>query len=353
MKKTIVSLGFTSLLCIGACSSAQNQSTEASEREVMPAPGVEIGSEDWTKSDAESTPLAEVGGVVITLKMVKAVQDASGEIDAREALERLIELEVLAQHGQEKGLHESVHVRQTRRQALVQRYLKGGFEPDVKPESLSLEKARELYYVPDIRKLYDHADAWRMAHVFFTCCDPKSESCEQPAVLACFSETAGSIQSVYTELKTLSADVEGDVAKVLEVMETYRSNNENRFYRHPFAFRARAFYYDPNKAHDEQKGYDIIAEPVARKVIDAELGVIQEPVQSPFGWHVIVKLAHDPEERRSVDDPSVIADIRQNMLPKLRQARFRGLLGKLAQDLGVEMYPAPLEYLNVRFNARL
>ena len=172
-------------------------------------------------------------------------------------------------------------------------------------------------------------------------------------MLACFSEAAGSIQSVYSELKTLSADIEGDVPKVLALMESYRSDNENRFFRHPFAFRTRAFYYDPQKPHEEQKGYDIITEPVARKVIDAELGYIQEPVQSPFGWHVIVKLAHDPEERRSADDPSVIADIRKNMLPKLREARFKGLLGKLAQDLGVEMYPAPLEFLNVRFNARL
>ena len=319
----------------------------ASERQV------EVGSDAWTSVSKAGKVVAEVGGVPITDEMVRDVQAASKGLSSRAALERLIDLEVLAQRGQREGLYASPRVRQSRRQSLVQRYLKAGFEPDVKPESLSLERTRELYYVPDIRKLYDHADAWRMAHVFFTCCDPKSEDCEDPEIRLCFGESSESIQSVYTELKTLTADIEGNVEKVAEVMESYRSDNENRFFRHPFAFRKRAFYYDPKKAHDEQKGYDIIAERVARTVVDADLGVIQPPIQSPFGWHVIVKLAHDPEQRRGVDDPTVIADIRRNMLPKLRQARFKGLLGKLAEERGVEMYPAPLEHLNVRFNARL
>ena len=319
----------------------------------MVVAGIEVGSEAWTTVRDGEQVIAEVGGVAITAEMVREVQAASTGLDAREALERLIDLEVLAQHGQREGFAGSPRVRQSWRQSLVQRYLKAGFEPDVKPESLSLEKARELYYVPDIRKLYDHADAWRMAHVFFTCCDPKSEDCERPEILQCFAESGESIQSVYRELKTLTADIEGDVDKVAELMERYRSDNENRFFRHPFAFRKRAFYYDPKKSHDEQKGYDIIAELVARTVMDGELGVLQPPIQSPFGWHVIVKLAHDPEQRKTADDPSVIADIRKNMLPKLRQARFKGLLGKLAQERGVEMYPAPLEHLNVRFNARL
>ena len=49
----------------------------------------------------------------------------------------------------------------------------------------------------------------------------------------------------------------------------------------------------------------------------------------------------------------VIADIRKNMLPKMRQVKFRALLGTLAKERGVELDPAPLEQLNVRFNARL
>ena len=235
-----------------------------------------------------------------------------------QALERLIDLEVLAQHGQREGLYRSARVRQGWRQSLVQRLLRAGFEPDVKPESLSLQKVQELYYVPDIRKLYDHADAWRMAHVFFTCCDPKAESCDQPEIQQCFVESAEVIQVVYSELKTMTADVEGDPEKITALMEAYRSDNETRYLRHPFAYRSRAFYYDPKKAHDDQKGYDIIAESVARTVIEGQVGVLQEPIRSPFGWHIIVKLAHVPEERRSVDDPTVIADIRQNMLPKMR-----------------------------------
>ena len=285
--------------------------------------------------------------------MVLDVQKASPGLSARSALERLVELEVLAQRAQELGLHTSPRAKRARQQSIAQRFLSGGFEPEVTPESLPVEKAKQLYYMPNVRKLYDHADAWRMGHVFFTCCDPKSESCDRPEIVQCFAESGESIQTVYSELKTMAAGTEGAPEALVEVMEAYRIDNEARFLRHPFAFRTRAFYYDPNKPHEDQKGYDIIAESVARTVIEGELAVLQEPVQSPFGWHVIVQLGHDAEDRRPADDPTVIADIRKNMLPMLRQARFRGLLGRLSQDMGVEIDPVPLEHLNVRFNARL
>ena len=352
MRGVVTALWLGTLVIMSGCS--EPTKVDSSVQPVVSASdGVIIGSAEWVQPVEDAIIVARVGEVSITQAMVARVQQASPELDMRAALERLVDLEVLAQHGQREGLFTSPRVRQRWRQSLVQRFLRAGFEPDVKPESLSLEKVQELYYVPDIRKLYDHADAWRMAHVFFTCCDPKAESCDAPEILQCFGESAETIQSVYSELKTLTADLEGEVDKVAEVMEAYRSDNENRFLRHPFAYRARPFYYDPKKSHDEQKGYDIIAEGVARTVIEAPLGIVQEPIQSPFGWHVIVKLDHVPEQRRTADDPTVIADIRQNMLPKMREARFKGLLGKLAQDEGVEMYPAPLEHLNVRFNARL
>lgn len=314
---------------------------------------LEAGSPAWTKVSDEATVVAHVGGAPITRQMVLDVQQASPGLDARGALERLVDLEVLAQRAVQLGLDVHERVRQTRQESLVQRFLAAGFEPEVTPESLPLAQVKELYYVPNVRKLYDHADAWRMAHVFFTCCDPKSESCDQPEIVQCFAESGGDIQLVFSELKTLAADAEGDVDALVEIMETYRSHNETRFLRHAFAFRTRAFYYDPKKSHDEQKGYDIIAEVVARTVMEGELAVLQAPIQSPFGWHVIAQLDHVEEDRRTADDPTVIADIRKNMLPRMRQARFRALLGKLAQDHGVEVDATPLDNLNLRFNARL
>jgi hypothetical protein len=352
MRRSVTATWLGVMMGLGACAEPGEPQT-ASQSTVSGGDAVTIGSPEWSQPAEGAVVLAHVGEVPITRDMVLRAKEASHGLDQRAALERLIDLEVLAQHGQREGLYRSARVRQGWRQSLVQRFLRGGFEPDVKPESLSVQKVQELYYVPDIRKLYDHADAWRMAHVFFTCCDPKFESCDQPEILQCFAESAETIQEVYSELKTMTAGLKGDVEKITAVMEAYRSDNENRFLRHPFAYRTRAFYYDPKKPHDEQKGYDIIAEGVARTVIAAQLGIVQEPIQSPFGWHVIVKLGHVPEDRRTADDPTVIADIRQNMLPKMREARFKGLLGKLAQDEGVEMYPAPLEHLNVRFNARL
>jgi len=333
-----------------ACEAAPPAPTDQA---VVASDTIAPDSNTWTTLPDSAQVVARVGGAPITRAMVLDVQKASPGLTARSAFERLVDLEVLAQRAVDLGLHTSARAQRVRQESLAQRFLSGGFEPEVTPESLPVERAKELYYMPNVRKLYDHADAWRMAHVFFTCCDPKSESCDRPEIVQCFAESGENIQTVYSELKTMAAGTEGKPDALLEVMEAYRSDNESRFLRHPFAFRTRAFYYDPKRPHEDQKGYDIIAEAVARTVIEGELAVLQEPVQSPFGWHVIVQLDHDAEDRRSADDPTVIADIRKNMLPMMRQARFKALLGRLSQDMAVEIDPAPLKNLNVRFNARL
>lgn len=318
-----------------------------------PVPSAFAAPTDWTTVPEASVIVVRVGDAPITRQRVLDVQAASPGLDAHAVLERLIDLEVLAQRAVQLGHGDSPRVRQLRRESLIQRYLTARFEADVTPESLPLAKVQEFYYLPNIRKLYDHAAAWRMGHVFFTCCDSTNESCDHPEIVACFAESGGTIQTVYSELKTLTATAEADPDAILAILETYRQDNETRFMRHPFAFRTRGFYYDPAKPHSEQKGYDLIVEAVARAVTDAPLAVVQPPVQSPFGWHVVVKLGHDPEDRRGPTEPSVVEDIRNNMLPKMRWSRFGSLLARLAQERGVDLDPAPLQHLNVRFNARL
>ena len=150
---------------------------EETPTQVVPPEHAQVstaGAADWAKpAGPDDVVVATVQGVPITREMVLAVQEASPGLDARGALERLIDLEVLAQRARQLGLDEAVRVREARRQGLVQRFLRKGFEPEVTPETLPLEQAKELYYVPDVRKLYDHTDAWRMAHIFFTCCGRK------------------------------------------------------------------------------------------------------------------------------------------------------------------------------------
>jgi hypothetical protein len=289
--------------------------------------------------------IATVGGTPITRSRIEAARSASPGAGTREVLDRLVELEVLAQESFRRGAAEDPAVQRTWREALVQTYLGERFERHVTPDQIGDPEVRRLYGLPQIRKLYDHADAWRMAHLFIGCCDATVEDCTKDEVQRCFQDAARPIHEVHDEVKRRAAamGIEGDPERVKGLLMDYRAEVEDRLPQ--LAYRDRAFYYDPKKPHAEQKGYNILAEVVARTVIDAPLGVLQPPVQSAFGWHVLVKLDHIPESRRGPDDPEVAADIRKNAFPGFREAKFRELVAGLRAKYAVAIDPAALEVL--------
>ena len=309
---------------------------------------LDLSARAWSAASEGDVIVAEVNGYAITVGFILALQRLEPSSSTEQLIERAVTIELLAQQGRKRAHEASSGVASVWKRALAKQLLTDDFEVRVNADSLPLEQVRQLYSVPKVRKLYDHEDAWRMAHIFFTCCDPKIERCDTDYVMRCFTESGEMIQTVYRELKNKVQDVEGDPDDLVKVMETYRAENEERFMTHPFAFRTRPFYYDPETPHEEQSGYTIIAEVVARTVIEGELAVLQQPIQSAFGWHVIAKLDHIPEKRLGVDDPFVIADIRANMLPKVRQARFKSFLEGLKQKTQPVIHYESLRHLNPR-----
>ena len=322
-------------LLVGACDDHDRgaEGTPSAQGRLSPLSPATFADTGWSHRAEGDPSIATVAGAPITRSALEAAIAADPTMKPRQALERLVELEVLAQHGVRQGHLDDEPVHRAWQQALVQQWIRGEFEAHTTSDSIPLPTVRRLYTMPAVRKLYDHADAWNMAHLFFTCCDPKIEDCADAEVHACFSDAAAAIQEVYGEVKERLTGIEGQAEVVAERMEQYRKDVELRLPQ--LAFRRRPFYYDPSKTHGEQKGYNIITEPVARTVIEAAQGFLQEPVQSPFGWHIIVQLDHDPEDRRGPDDPSVIADIRAKAFPRYRHGRFREVLGRLTEAYGV------------------
>lgn len=300
----------------------------------------------WSAASETDVVVAEVNGYTVTAEVIAALKRREPSASPEQLIERAVTIELLAQQGRMRAQEPSSGVVSAWKRALVAQLLTHDFEVRVNAESLPLEQVKKLYSVPKVRKLYDHEDAWRMAHIFFTCCDPKVERCDTDYVMRCFAESGEMIQTVYRELKHQVQDVEGNPDELVKIMEAYRAENEERFITHPFAFRTRPFYYDPETPHEDQSGYTIIAEVVARTVIEGELAVLQQPIQSAFGWHVIAKLDHIPEKRLGVDDPFVIADIRANMLPKVRQARFKSFLEGLKQTTQPVLNYSSLQHLD-------
>lgn len=296
----------------------------------------------WAPAAPGDPVLARVAGAPITESAVRAAVAATPDITPAAALDRLIELEVLAQRAVRDGLDSAPQPQRAWREALAQASIRA-FEATVGPDDMPMEQVRAIYNVAKVRQRYDHHDAWNMAYLMLSCCNAMVERCDTAEIIQCFEDSGRAMVDMYAELKRLTAPVEPDIDKVDAVLRKFRADNETRWPN--FAYREQAFYYDPNKPHEEQKGYDVIAEAVARAVIDAPFGVPQPPVQSAFGWHIVVKKAHEPAKHLGPDDPEVAADIRAGAFPKFLRARFNKWSTQLVADAKVQTFPEALSLL--------
>ncbi len=335
-------------LSVGACDAPEDN--QEAELKGLLTPDLSAGpsATAWSgsvESAGDSAQVASVNGVSIGVDELKRAMKAHPKLEASEVLDALITTELLAQasvwaEGPQGAATAKEEDLRPWREALAQRYLKELFEAQTPGDAIPFSEIERIYWVPSVRKQYDHTDAWQMAHLFFTCCDPKIETCDSPEIMACFADAGRTIQEVYEEVKSRTELVEGSPKAVSDLMEAYRLEMENELPQ--LAFRKRPFYYDPKKKHEEQKGFNLLAEAVARTVVDAPLAVVQEPIQSPFGWHVLVQLDHVPESRRGLDDPEVVSDIRSNLLPRFRRSQFARRVGELRGRYGVKLRPEAL-----------
>ncbi len=333
------------LACASACDAAAPPSSAPSvaASELRPPSLDDFADPTWSPPSPAGALVARVGDVPITRAALDAHLAAHPEISPRQALDALVIREALAQQAMRQGLSQRPDVTESWRQALVQAWLDERFEAQHGPDRISREQVRRIYSVPSIRKLYDHEHAWRMVHLAIVCCNPRVGDCDRPHVAACFEDAARKLHAAYEELEPLARPLESDPEAVAQLLARYRAKVEPTM---PELFwREVSFFYDPEKSHAEQRGYELTAEAVARAVIDGEEGVLLAPVQSTFGWHLIVKLAHEPRVRKGPDDPEVDADIRRNALEGVRQAWFLDAMKRLLQEHQVAMHPKALELL--------
>ncbi len=297
----------------------------------------------WAAVPEGDEVVARVGGAPVTRSQLERQLQTYPDATVDEALEALIDTEVLAQAALQAGdaVAQSAPVARAWKQQLARAYLNDVFEREVTPESIPKEVVTQLYW--RTRKDYDHADAWRMAHIAIACCDLSQQPCDSPEDLACFEEAGRQIHLIYDELKPLVKPVEPDPEAVDRVLRAFREEQQER-YPHMY-YREVPFFYDPNKPFAEQRGYNVVAEAVARTTIEAPTGVLQPPVQSPFGWHIIVKLDHRTEQRLGPDDPYVVADIRRHAFPAWRRSAFARRMDAAKKRLKVVTYPARLDLL--------
>ncbi len=337
-------VGLVALVGAGAQGCAGDQEEAVAPPPKVVLPRVEsFESPVWAAVPAGDEVVARVNGAPVTRSMLERQLRAYPDATVDEALGALVDTEVLAQAALRAGdaVAQRPAVARAWKEQLARAYLNDVFEREVTPESIPREVVTKLYW--RTRKDYDHVDAWRMAHIAIACCDLKQQPCDSPEDLACFEEAGRQIHLIYDELKPLVKPVEPDPEAVDRVLRAFREQEQER-YPHMY-YREVPFFYDPNKSFEEQHGYNVIAEAVARTTIEAPTGVLQPPVQSPFGWHIIVKLDHRPEQRLGPDDPFVVEDIRRHAFPAWRRSAFARRMDEAKKKLRVVTYPDRLDLL--------
>lgn len=332
-----VSLAAVTLLVavLGAACDAEEEGSAVDHARTLPAVDGPR-SPAWSPQPTDDDPtVATVNGVPIVRSQVqRALEDEGADATPRSVLERLIDLEVLAQEALAAGFYRPDVVQEVFESALARELLAERFTRRPPESFFTTEMIRHIYYDPRVRLEFDHVDAFKVADAQFVCCPRRFDECDPVQFEECLQEEDPHVREVFADLQSLDAP---DVRTISERIGQWETQ-----YRR-LSLKNYSFFYNVNLPHEEQSGYDIINQNVARAAMSVEVGGIAAPVRSRNGWHIIYVARHDPEEHRTPDDPEVRSEIIAGALPKRQEAEYAAWLKALREMHRVTVHPETLQ----------
>lgn len=283
---------------------------------------------------AHAEPVARVegprGAFEISAERLAAYRAEHPERSAREALDDLIEFELLAAEAAAAGV-DGPAVDMAGDRAMVARWLRAAFEPAHTAETIPEDLLRQSY--EQNKRFFDHP-ALRVAdHVVIT-----TPGGTRPT--GALDETARQ----YAE-QIRAALVEAAPAD----REAFRAAAGPLTAEPPEGLLARA----ENLGRFAEKGR--YAAEFTREAFALAEGTIGAPFATRFGWHVVRVDEAIPEKRQSFADAE--AELRARFAPEARQIGLARLFARLvdtlpplreAQGIGALVNPTPLDALAAR-----
>ena len=249
----------------------------------------DFSSSDWAHLPNEDTSVATVNGVPISRDNFEYQAATTPEESPRDVLNRLIELEVLAQQAAKDGFGVSTEVLKVREKAVARAYLRNIFEKEVTPKSYPIEQVKEDYRRNKHVFWHDH-DEIRAVQLMETCCDARdgNEECVSEEDVACFAEAAGRMAEYEKELRERLAKVEKTPEAIKKVLADFRSEidvaNPNLRYEDI----TKPIRFVVGQSHEWHIGkYDVFAREVVEALFSVDELELSPPVQSSFGWHLL------------------------------------------------------------------
>ena len=266
--------------------------------------------------------LACVGGVAITRADFDRVRPSYADhIANRTIIEALVRAEVLAAEAKRRGLWSTWLVSSYKR-ALVRRLLALEFEEKYQAKDVRAADIDRTWLRGNIRIRYAHEKAWWVTDAQLICCSGDWHKCEiDEAAKACITRLQPTAYELYGKLMT---DPPGSpdhmCARVLALKADYPLVTCDHL----------NYFYDETKPFDKQGDFDLMQESYVVGISKIPVGVIGEPIRTPYGWHIVRLNKIDAKIDGAITDPAVRDEIAHGILTGVRirdvQRRAIGLL---------------------------
>lgn len=332
----------SSLLCVMAAVAACGGEAEAprSADRFDPPRFESLADPAWSRASGPDDPvLATVDDARITVSAVQRQVDlAGGELDARAALERLVEAELLAQEALRHELNRAPEVlREVKREA-VRRLLHDRFVEGLRPEAVAQQDIEQAFRVPQVRARFDHEDGYFVRDVQIVCCAGAADQCRDNADPTCFDQATPLIQSAYEALapKQPFATPEAFEAEVRLLQEQIPQ----------LVVKTLSFWYKQGVPYEEQRGYTTyFIDWVLAVVAIEEPGRIAPPLRSYHAWHIPLLVQHVPAVHKTPSDPEVRLEIARGILNAIRRRDYSAWKRGLSESYRVQTRPEALQAL--------
>lgn len=270
-----------------------------------------------------------VNGVAIAAGQIQAAWAAAPNSSRTAVVQALVDAELVAQAAAAKGGWRAPELLRVARQTMVQLVLQHAMAA-ITPDTLALADIKTAYKTPDLRAHYDHVDAYFAVDAQILCCSGDPLQCgRRDDVAACIEKAAPIAQAAYTALL-------GDPPQTAEEMW---GRTKALALRYPDLAAAEVhFFYDRNKPHDQQKGYDVMVEAFARPVTALQPGQLHEPIKSAFGWHIPYLHKIEPAMHKDWRDKAVRDEIAQHIVLPVQQRDSQRYVFGLLQAHAVQYF---------------
>jgi hypothetical protein len=305
-------------------------------------------SPDWSNVPNDDVVIAEVNGVPLSKKNLEHQMKAQPGVSASSLLDRMIEMEALAQIAakEEHGL--TGNVLAIRKRAMARAYLREVFETEVTSESYPMENVKEDYRLNKHIFWHDH-DEIRAVQLMETCCDAGEGKggCTTAEDLACFVEAAPRMALYEQELRERFKTTVRTPKAIKKLLADYRTEIDRANPNLRYEEIAKPIKFVVGMPQEWHRGrYDIFAREVVEELFSIDNLELSRPVQSSFGWHILVKLEHHEARHWKEDDPRVAEEIRGRRFPYFQREVFKHRLTGLKSRYSVEYNDSGLQILD-------